>query len=133
MPGVKYSSIEQYVSDFPAPIRAMMKELHQVIQEVVPDAEATISYNMPAFKLHGSLVYYGGGKNHVGFYPGDSTTTNLFKDELVKYKTSVAAIQFPVGEPIPHKLVKKIVKYRVQVNKELAAAKAAKAPKKKKV
>ena len=120
---MKFTTVDQYIKSFPASMQALLKEIRGVIREAAPKAEEAISYNMPAFKLDGSLVYYAANKEHIGFYPGNSTTTTLFKDELTAYNTSKGAIQFPIDKPIPHKLVKKIVKYRIQENKELALRK----------
>ena len=115
---MKFTTVDQYIKSFPAPMQALLKEIRGVIREAAPKAEEAISYNMPAFKQDGALVYYAANKEHIGFYPGNSTITTLFKDELTDYKTSKGAIQFPIDQPIPHKLVKKIVKYRIQENKE---------------
>ena len=85
-------------------------------------AEEVISYNMPAFKQNGILVWFAGNKNHIGFYPS-STSIKLFKEQLTKYKTSKGAIQFPIDKPLPLALITKIVKFRIKQNSETAAAK----------
>jgi Uncharacterized conserved protein len=118
---MKFSTVDQYIQSFSPSMQSLLQEIRGVIREAAPKAEETISYNMPAFKQDGALVYYAANKEHIGFYPGDSTTTNLFANELRDYKTSKGAIQFPIDQPIPHKLVKKIVQHRIQENKEKAA------------
>jgi uncharacterized protein YdhG (YjbR/CyaY superfamily) len=119
----KFTSHDQYIKAAPKAIQARLQELREVILKAAPEAEEVISYNMPAFKLFGNLVYYAANKAHVGFYPGDSTTTTLFKDELDKYTTTKGAIHFPIDKPIPQALVKKIVKNRIKENQERAALK----------
>jgi uncharacterized protein YdhG (YjbR/CyaY superfamily) len=89
--------------------------LRTVIRQAAPGAEEVISYNMPAFKWNGMLVWYGAHTEHVGLYPKASAIT-AFKDELAGYKTSKGAIQFPIKRPIPTALVKKIVKFRLEEN-----------------
>ena len=84
-----------------------------------------ISYNMPAFKLHGVLVYYAAYKSHIGFYP-TASPMKAFKEELADYKTSKGAIQFPIEKAIPTNLVKKIVKFRINENLEKARLKGEK-------
>ena len=74
-----------------------------------------ISYNMPAFKWNGMLVWYGAHTEHIGFYPRSSAIA-AFEDDLAGYKTSKGAIQFPIDKPIPTALVKKIVKFRLAEN-----------------
>jgi Uncharacterized conserved protein len=120
---MKFTSVDQYIKSFPPSTQSLLQEIRNVIREAAPQAEETISYNMPVFKQDGHLVYFAANKAHIGFYPGDSTTTSLFADELTAYKTSKGAIQFPFDQPIPHKLVKKIVKHRIQENKAKAALK----------
>ena len=99
-----------------------MKDMRITIKKAAPQAEELISYNMPAFKLHGMLVYYAAYDRHVGFYP-TSSPMKVFKDELADYKTSKGAIQFPIEKTIPATLVKKIVRFRVKENLEKEAKK----------
>ena len=80
---------------------------------------------MPAFKQEGILVYFAAFKNHYGFFPTASPII-VFKKELLPYKTSKGAIQFPADKPLPVKLIQAIVKYRIAQNKEKAAFKAGK-------
>ena len=77
---------------------------------------------MPAFKLHGVLVYYAGYKNHIGFYPTGSAIT-AFEKELSGYKTSKGTVQFPLETSLPLPLITRIVKFRVKENLEKAEMK----------
>ncbi|MFY9309138.1 MAG: DUF1801 domain-containing protein [Bacteroidia bacterium] len=125
MEKIQYRSIDEYHSGFPENVQKMMEELRAIIREAAPRASEVISYNMPAFRQYGVLVYYAAYKNHIGFYPTGSPI-RVFKDELVKYKTSKGAIQFPIDSRIPKTLVKKIVKYRVLEDLEREKQKAKK-------
>ena len=118
----KFKTVDEYFSAFPPKTRNILKGLRKTIREVAPQAEELISYNMPAFKLHGMLVYYAAYDRHIGFYP-TSSPMKVFKDELANYKTSKGAIQFPIEKTIPVALVKKIVKFRVNENLEKEAKK----------
>src|SRR6185369_9893408 len=100
MKATTFNTVEEYISGFPAKTKALLKEMRKLIKETVPEAEEVISYNMPAFKLNGILVYYAGNKAHIGFYP-TSSPIRAFKDELTGYKTSKGAIQFPLEQGIP--------------------------------
>ena len=110
-------SVDEYFSALPAEEKALLQELRKTIREAAPKAEEVISYGMPAFKLNGMLVWYAIYKNHIGFYPS-SSPIRIFKDELVEYKTSKGAIQFPIEKKIPKGLVKKIVRFRINENLE---------------
>jgi uncharacterized protein YdhG (YjbR/CyaY superfamily) len=117
---MKFKSVDEYFSTLSPEIRNILQSLRQTIKKAAPDAEEIISYNMPAYKYHGMLVYFMAHKNHIGFYPGNKVVNEVFKDELKDYKTSKGTIQFPFNKPIPMSLIKKIVLFRMQenVNKE---------------
>jgi uncharacterized protein YdhG (YjbR/CyaY superfamily) len=128
-PKKTFTTIDQYHAFYPAPVRAKMETLRQAIVQAAPKAQEVISYNMPAFRQNGVLVYYAANKAHIGFYP-TPTPIQVFKDALKDYVTSKGAIQFPLDKAIPITLVKKIVKLRVLEDQEKAAAKKKKTAKK---
>lgn len=109
-----YKSVDSYFSDQPEPALTRLNELRKAIKTAAPKAEEVISYNMPAFRLNGMLVYYAGYKNHIAFYPAGYVAH--FTNELKGYKTSKGTIRFPLEKQIPVSLVKAIVKSRVQEN-----------------
>jgi uncharacterized protein YdhG (YjbR/CyaY superfamily) len=113
----QFKTIDEYISTFPEDVRDILNTLRQTIRETAPEAEETISYQMPTFVLHGNLVHFAAFKNHIGFYPTPSGT-ETFKKELSPYKTAKGSIQFPIDQPIPLQLIRKIVKFRVQENLE---------------
>lgn len=122
LPGTKFESIAAYHAAFPREVQSKLKQMHDTVLAAAPQAEPCISYNMPAFKYHGVLVYYAAFKNHIGFYPTASGIAS-FADELKAYKTSKGAIQFPLDKPIPVSLVKKIVTFRKKENEAKASLK----------
>ena len=113
----KFKTIDEYHASFPKNVRSILSELKKTIINAAPGAEEVISYNMPAFKQNGMLVYYAAYKKHIGFYP-TSTPIIFFKEELLTYKSSKGAIQFPLDKPLPLKLVTKIVKFKIKENRE---------------
>ncbi|MGB8192237.1 MAG: DUF1801 domain-containing protein, partial [Chitinophagaceae bacterium] len=122
---VKFKTVEEYLSAFPDSTKKLLKELRRTIKESAPDAEELISYNMPAYKLHGALVYFAAYKGHIGFYPITSGI-RAFEKELSAYEGSKGTVKFPLDKPLPLKLISRIVKYRVKENLEKAAAKSKK-------
>ena len=117
--GIKFTSVDQYMASVPGHTLQLAEDLRDIIRQAAPKAEEVISYNMPAYKLHGILVYFAAYEKHIGFYPTGSAIV-AFKDELAKYKTSKGTIQFPLDKPIPKTLVKNMVKFRMQENMEKA-------------
>lgn len=101
----------------PAAHREKLEKLCLVIRKAAPKAEGLVSYQMPAFKFHGPLVYFALQKNHIGFYPLPSAIRE-FKKELIDYKSSKGAVQFPFDKPLPLKLISSIVKFRYLENLE---------------
>ena len=108
-----FQSIDEYIYIFPRDVQVVLQNMRQAIRGVAPDAEETISYQIPTFKLNHNLVHFAAYKNHIGFYP-TSSGIKAFKKELSSYKCSKGAVQFPLDMPVPFGLVKKIVMFRVK-------------------
>ncbi len=111
----EYLSVDEYIASFPENIKKKLEEIRNVIKQIVPEAQEKISYQMPAFFLNGILIWYAGYSKHIGFYPKESGIY-AFKNELLKYKNAKGSVQFPVEEPLPIELIKKMVIFRVEEN-----------------
>jgi uncharacterized protein YdhG (YjbR/CyaY superfamily) len=107
------TNIEKHIESFPNNIQVLLKKLRETIIKASLGGEELISYKMPANKMQNVLVWYAAYKNHVGLYP-KSSPIEFFKNELSVYKTSKAAIQFPIDKPLPIKLITKIVQFRLE-------------------
>jgi len=114
-----FNSIDEYIAVFPKEIQKILRELRATIKTSAPDAEERISYQIPTFALKGNLVHFAAFKKHIGFYP-TSSAIQAFKHELAIYEGAKGTIRFPIGKPLPLKLISKIVKYRVAENLENA-------------
>jgi uncharacterized protein YdhG (YjbR/CyaY superfamily) len=126
----KPTSTEEYIAQFPANTQKQLQEIRSIIKKAAPKAEEVISYGMPGYKQHGMLVWFAGYAHHIGFYPSGSGI-EAFKDLLSDYKNSKGAVQFPLGKPLPKKLISDMVKFRAFFDAEIAAVKeAAKAARK---
>ena len=112
-----FKTVDEYIQLHPEATQKLLQQIRQTIKKAATGAEELISYNMPAYKLLGPLVYFAAYKNHIGFYPTNSGVT-AFKKEIKEYKNSKGAIQFPLDEPLPLKLITQIVKFRVAENKQ---------------
>ena len=118
-----YTTIDEYIAQASPEVRETLRTLRKVIREAAPDAEEKISYQMPAFVLHGNLVYFAAHKNHIGLYPAPSGV-EAFKGELNGYLAGKGSIQFPLDKPMPYDLIARIVKARVEENRIKAAARS---------
>jgi len=111
----KFKNIDEYIVSFPPNVQLLLREFRHAIKEAAPEAEEVISYQMPAFKQNGVLVWFAAFKDHIGFFPKVSAI-EAFKENLSSYQTSKGTIQFPLNESIPFDLIKEIVKFRVNEN-----------------
>jgi uncharacterized protein YdhG (YjbR/CyaY superfamily) len=114
--------IDEYIACFPADVRAILERVRTTISKAAPEAKETISYQMPAFKQHGILVYFAAWKEHIGLYPPVSGDKALEK-AVARYAGPKGNLQFPLDEPIPYDLIERIVRLRVKQDLAKAAAK----------
>jgi len=116
--------IDNYIAEFPGSVCNQLEILREAIKSAAPKSVEVISYGMPAFKQNNVLVYFAAYKMHIGFYPTGSGISE-FENEISKYKYSKGAVQFPINEPLPLALIKKIVRFRAKQDKENAELKVA--------
>ncbi len=110
------NEIETYMLQFPDNVRGILQKIRAIIKEIAPDADESIAYGMPAYKLNKKpLIYFAGFKKHVGFYATPSGHA-AFKNELAQYKQGKGSVQFPLDQAIPYELIEKMVQFRVEEN-----------------
>jgi len=110
---VKPTSIDEYIATFPHGIQAILESIRLTVRKAAPDAQETISYNMPAFTQGGVLVYFAAFKKHIGFFPPIKGDASLEKAKSA-YLGEKGNLRFPLDQPIPHALIEKLVKLRVK-------------------
>jgi uncharacterized protein YdhG (YjbR/CyaY superfamily) len=124
----KPETIDQYLAMCSPEARAVLKQLRSTVRQAAPPQTAEIiSYQMPAFTLHGILVYFAAFKNHIGMFPPIRGDAKL-EAAVAKYAGPKGNLKFPLDEPIPCSLVARIVQFRAKQN--LARARKTKAGKK---
>jgi uncharacterized protein YdhG (YjbR/CyaY superfamily) len=113
-PASPAEQLRKYFAAVPPGARAELKRIRAAIRAEAPAAIESVSYGIPAFKLEGKpLVYYAAWKQHTSMYPLTAAAKAAVGTQLTKYKTTKGTIQFPLGEPVPLSIVKRIVKARV--------------------
>ncbi len=110
-----YTTVDEYIAQCPAEVQPVLNKIRAAIHEAAPSVKEKISYQMPAFDLNGILVWIGAHKNHIGLYPNPSGI-KAFQQELAPYKQSKGAVQFPLDQPIPYELIRRIVQFRAAEN-----------------
>ena len=108
-------TMDAYIAGFSPKIRQILQNIRRTVHRIAPEAEETISYRMPAFKLHGVLLYFAAFKNHIGLYPpirGDARLIQAVKP----YAGPKGNLRFSLDQPIPYTLIAKIVGLRMKQN-----------------
>jgi uncharacterized protein YdhG (YjbR/CyaY superfamily) len=106
--------IDAYLATLPADQREALQRLRAQIARLVPDAEETISYGMPAFKLRGrAVVWFAAWKAHCSLYPLTGTFLEAHADALKGYRRTKGSLHFTPDHPLPQALVERLVRARL--------------------
>ncbi len=103
---------DDYIGQFEGEVKTRLLKMRELVKAEVPDAQEGIMYGLVGYKLNKKpLVYFGGYKNHVGFY-AIPNTHEIFKEDFAKYKQGKGSVQFPNDEPLPIDLIRRVIAYR---------------------
>ena len=107
-------TIDEYIAGFPQSVQTILEEIRQAVRAAAPEAEETLRYQMPTFRLQGhNLVYFAAFKKHIGFYPAPIGAAE-FAQALKLYGAGKGTLKFPLDQPMPFDLISKLVKFRAQ-------------------
>ena len=105
-------TVDEYIKNYDGEVRSCLETMREIILGVVPEADESIAYGMPAYKLNGRpLVYFAGFANHVGFY-ATPNGHEAFAEDFSTYKQGKGSVQFPNNQPLPVDLIKRVINYR---------------------
>ena len=112
-----FKTVDAYIKSFPSAEAKMLRALRQAIVKAAPKAEEKISYGMVGYKFNGrALVYFGGFKKHIGFFPAGPVPTAI--KAAKKYQVGKGTMRFGLEKGVPVGLVTRIVKWRVRKARE---------------
>ena len=111
----KSNDVDGYIASFPKDVRALLTKVRRTIRAAAPDSSEVISYNIPAYRQDGMLVYFAGFRNHIGLYPPVRGNQALQK-AVAKYAGPKGNLRFPFDEPLPLGLIARIVRHKVKQN-----------------
>lgn len=111
---VMRSEVDSYLAQFDKEVRDRLDRLREIVRTEAPDAEESLSYGLVGYKLGGKpLVYFGGFTHHIGFY-ATPNGHEAFAEEFSKYKQGKGSVQFPLDQPLPISLIRRVMQYRKQ-------------------
>jgi uncharacterized protein YdhG (YjbR/CyaY superfamily) len=115
MARTNFQSVDDYIAAQPVAVRGILERVRSAIRKAAPEAEESISYQMPAYKLpSGPVLFFAGWKQHYSLYPVTKRLVVAFGEELTPYKIDKGTIRFPLAQPVPVKLIGRIAKFRAQ-------------------
>jgi uncharacterized protein YdhG (YjbR/CyaY superfamily) len=118
-------AVDAYIAAAPKAAQPRLRALRKLIKAAAPQATERLSYRMPYYDYKGRLIYFSAFKNHIGVYPvGEAANYK----ELSKYMTGRGTYRFPLDEPMPMDLIKKLVEARVKKNDAAAGTRASARP-----
>lgn len=108
------TDVNAYISSFPAPVQELLQQVRQTIRAIMPEAEETMRYSLPTFRINNkNVIHFGAFKQHLGIYPTPSVIDELAED-LAPFVHAKGSIVFPYSQPFPFPLLKKIATHRLQ-------------------
>ena len=106
--------IDAYLGTLDEPARTTLTQLRDTIAALEPEAEQCISYGMPAFRLGGDVIAgFAAFKNHLSYLPHSGSVLARLAKETEGYTKTKGSLHFPVEEPLPEALVKKLLDARI--------------------
>jgi uncharacterized protein YdhG (YjbR/CyaY superfamily) len=114
-PKQRPKDVDAYIRQAPKDVQEKLQAMRACIRKAAPGATESLKYGIPAFSYRTMLVAYAAFQNHIGLYPTSSGVA-AFSKELSKYHTARGSIQFPLDQPLPLPLVRKITLFRVKEN-----------------
>lgn len=108
------TNVDVYITGFPRPVQIVLKKIRNTIRRALPDADESISYGIPTYKMYGRpVIYFAAFKRHYSIYPATAGLVAAFKEPLAPYEfNGKGTIRFPFEDPVPVGLIGRLAKFR---------------------
>jgi uncharacterized protein YdhG (YjbR/CyaY superfamily) len=108
-------TVDEYLDTTPEPQRSTLVKLRAMLASILPDAEETIAYGVPAFKVDGTAVAgYAAAKRHCSFFPHSGSVISQVEPALLEgYDWSKGTLRFPVDKAPDEALIRRLVQLRL--------------------
>ena len=104
-----FESVDDYIATFPADVQTVLQAVRDTIHAAAPDAQESISYQIPTFSIGGRpVVYLAGWKKHISLYPIPELDETL-EPQVAPYLSGKGTAKFLLAKPIPHELITALV------------------------
>jgi uncharacterized protein YdhG (YjbR/CyaY superfamily) len=120
--------IDAYIARFPRDVQERMQQIRTTIRSAAPELTEAINYEIPTFVGNGNVVFFAGFKDHISVYPAPRGNKE-FKQELSRYAGGKGTARFPLHEPIPLDLIRRITLFRLEEDRARAKARTKKGKK----
>ena len=105
----KFASIDDYIASLPDDVQPIVAEIRRRAHRAAPQAQETISYNIPTLKVEGrAIIFFGAWKSHIAVYPVPETDAEL-EQEIAPYRAERSTLRFPLRKPMPYDLIERVV------------------------
>jgi uncharacterized protein YdhG (YjbR/CyaY superfamily) len=119
---MKSREVDAYIARFPRHVQTLLRKVRRTIRAAAPEADEVISYRIPAYRRNGILVYFAGFKGHIGLFPPARGNAAVEK-AAAKYAGPKGNLRFPYDEPLPLRLIDRIVRLKVRQDSSRGAQK----------
>ena len=108
------STIDEYLDSVPEDRRQTLQKLRSRILAIVPDAEECISYRIPAFRLHGTVIAgFCATSRGCSYFPFSGSTLKTLAHDLSRYEQTKSSLHFSADKVLPIALVRKLIRARI--------------------
>ena len=126
MSSTNYESVDEYIASKPESVQGILERVRSAIRKALPGADEVISYQIPAYKLHGRpVLFFAAWKEHYSLYPSNARLVAAFKAQLSQYEISKGTIRFPLSDGVPVTLIERIARFRARQVMESVKTKGA--------
>lgn len=101
-----FATVDDYIAAQSAEAQLRLRELRAIFRATLPEAVEVISYGLPTYKFGAGFVYFGAAKRHCAIY---GSAMHALADELRGFDTAKGTVRFPLDQPIPAELVRKLM------------------------
>ncbi|MBI5946014.1 MAG: DUF1801 domain-containing protein [Chloroflexi bacterium] len=121
MAKTNFQSIDEYIAACPPETHERLRQICAAVKKIAPEAKEKISYQIACFELNGrNLIHFAGWKKHISLYPIPAGS-EAFEEEISKYADGKGTVKLPLDEPLPMKLVERVIKAHIAENKKKTA------------